>query len=257
MSSIVINNYSEKDYIVEPFTIDDKKARTLDDAFSITCDRDGKPVFNIHISGISLEYLKIYNELNKFITECNNKKIKKHIDNDLKKSYSLQEGLRKVVTLNIKKDNNKYMIHNISCEEIPIIKNLDYSNNISTDFYCIMREILDCNKFDNHHDLVTFLMGYYSRTMSYFLYNCDERYMFKKNFINGNDFRIGSFTSPLRKQDSLLNQFILLHFLKSTIREDYIDNLLLYKSQLENKNNKSIIYINNFSHHGHIKVNVS
>jgi hypothetical protein len=241
MSSI-LRRTNESDYIVKPFTIDNKGAETIDDGFSITANHNGTPCLNVHISLVGLEFLKNGYDLNSLKNETRSVKIKDYIGRNTILDYSLQVGLRKTLTLKIMNYNGKAYLYSIACEEIDIIKNCCYSDRIiDSEFDYYMGQIFRHIQYRNNHKLVTDLMGCYSAILSQYLFYRKIQYIIKNRYHSGPNYRKGSFTSPMRKQDSLINQFIFLTYLKDTLNYNFTDELLLFekKEPVHNGNEKT------------------
>ena len=53
-----LKNYNQTEFLVPPFSIDNKDTKIIDDGFSITCNSFGNYSLNIHVSAVALEYLR-------------------------------------------------------------------------------------------------------------------------------------------------------------------------------------------------------
>ncbi len=229
---------SNEQYIVRPFTIDNKTSNTLDDGFSITVDPNDNPSLNIHISLISFEYLKRGYGLNNLLKETNSTKIKRYIGNDIISNYSLQLGERRVLTVRIKNKGNKGQIYYAICENIEIENNFSYNDAIEKEFHHFSHQIFSGLRSEDNHKLVTDLMGCYSYILSRYLYLCGIGYIVNNRVLTGDKTRKGSFTSPLRKRECLINQFIILQHLKDVIEDYFFQELLLFEKEYQNRSER-------------------
>jgi hypothetical protein len=244
MSSI--NNLNKQKYIVEPFTIDNNKSKILDAGFSISVDNNLNPSFNIHVSSVALAYYKADYDLKRLRKETRSQKLKEYIDYDIMADYSLREGEREVLSLKIQKRDDKNNFYYIMPELITIANNFDYNDNvINEDFIYYANQIFYQFQYQNNQSLVRDLRGLYSSVLSEYLYYKGIEYIVKNRIYTGPGYKQGSFSTPLKKNDALINQFIFAQYLLEVLNKYYNEQLLLFKKQsfeISLSNNRSKIF---------------
>lgn len=224
----MISSMDEK-YIIEPFTIDGSRSKTLDDAFSITCDCFGQIFLNIHIALISNVYLKRGYDFSTIVKETTSVRITDYIGKNNIHNYSLIKGVKEVLTLKISPFERKSFS---ICEKVEIVNNYVYEHHVDPLFYQYVDIIFGKKDDENSHRLVNNLMGYYSASLSRYLFNNGFAYIVGNNLFEGPDFKRGSFTSPLRSQQCLLNQFIFLQAINKKLKHPLNEPVIL--NQLSN-----------------------
>jgi hypothetical protein len=212
------------DYVIKPFTLDYKKTKIFDDGYSITSDTNGVLTLNIHIPLASFEYLKKGYDLDKsgikFSSNCNEQYMRRRVIT----KYSLCPGEKKVLTLKVKNDG-KYNFYYAICEDIEIINNYYYEyHNIDSKFNEILRYIFSCPKTFNDNHVVSRLMTCYSHIFSRYLYLNSIGYNIIDKTYEGEDYRKGCFTNPLRQNKSLINQFIFLKYILEELNINFLDD---------------------------------
>lgn len=214
--SLIVNKKSFRDYIIKPFTIDCDNTRVFDDAYSVEYDFDGNVCLNISISLISLELLNRNYDSNTLKKDIWQSSVKQYLHEYINE-YSLKEGsTHKVLTLKIRKYDSRTLYY-IALEDILIDTNYSYSDMINYKFYAYVREILNVFDVSDLHNLVRTLMHQYSMVLSEYLFR--EQRKLNLNKTANSSYKISSFTSPLREQKSLLNQFSAV---KSLENREYI-----------------------------------
>jgi hypothetical protein len=71
-----------EEYIIKPFTVDDKGSITLDDAFSVSID-DNNIFLNIHVSLIGFEFIQDCYSFDDLWKETKSTKIRKYLGEDI------------------------------------------------------------------------------------------------------------------------------------------------------------------------------
>lgn len=239
-----MGNVDNESYLINPFTIDGDGASVLDDGFSVTIDELGRPTLNIHISLICSEYLNEDYNLQMLVNKTFSTRIKDFIDSSLILRYSLQTGIKKVLTLKIKRIDSDHIIYQTVCEDICVHDNYNYSNFDNNDFSDYLYHIFCLSSYESNYALVTDLMGRYSLVLSKFLYLNGENYVTKTNIgkTGKRVFRKGNFTSPLRQRASFINQFIFLNYLCTNYDNNFLDQLVLVdEEEIEFNSNRKIL----------------
>jgi hypothetical protein len=204
------NNY----YIIKPFTIDNTDTRVREDGFSVTVDNEGRPSLNIHVSLISLEYLKKGYVISSLRKEMKTNKVAPHLCRKTIAAYSLQPGLRKVLTLSIKRTAVGYNYYYATCEEIMLTQNYAFRDKtIDTRFYYVFNKILTQFPNISNERVVDYLMCCYSLVFSKFLHLNMVEYVKGNKLSHNEEYQKAKFTTPIRQSESLFNQFILLQYL--------------------------------------------